>query len=71
MVLIYLLLNDVAMIMAIATSFISSYLAIWLELLFGYIDVCYGRIYNKIYQDSTSDNSKTSTDNVDTEDSES
>ncbi len=70
-VLIYLIHNNTAMIMAIATAFLSSYLAIWLELLFGFIDVCYGSIYNKIYQGSASDNSEESTNNADTEDSES
>lgn len=70
-ILLYSLFNGEDVITSFATAFISSYLAIWLELLFGFIDVCYEHIYNKIYQGSASDNSETSAYNVDTEDSES
>ena len=70
-ILLYSLFNGKDIITAFATAFLSSYLAIWLELLFGFIDVCYGHIYSKIYQGSTSDNSEESADNADTEDSES
>lgn len=33
----------------LATSFLSSYLAIWLELGMAYIDTLYNRIYNSLY----------------------
>ena len=51
-VLIYCIFNRFDVIESIAISFFSSYLAIWLELFFGFIDVCYGGIYKKIYKDS-------------------
>ena len=38
----------------LAISFLCSYLAIWLELLEGYIDTLYLKLYEKIYQ-STAD----------------
>ena len=38
----------------LAVSFLASYLALWLELLEGYIDTIYIKMYEKIY--STSDN---------------
>lgn len=33
----------------VATSFIAAFAAKWIELLFGYIDTLYERIYDKIY----------------------
>ena len=41
-------------ISSLAISFLASYIAIWLELLEGYIDILYLRLYDKIYP--TSDN---------------
>ena len=41
-------------ISSLAISFLASYIAIWLELLEGYIDTLYLRLYDKIYP--TSDN---------------
>lgn len=38
----------------LATSFLASYVAIWLELFEGYIDSFYMKLYGKIYE--TSDN---------------
>ena len=42
---------------SLAISFLCSYLAIWLELLEGYVDVLYNKLYGKIYptDDQTSD----------------
>ncbi len=44
-------------ISVLATSFLASYSAIWLELLEGYIDTLYMKLYGKIYE--TSDNTPT------------
>lgn len=33
----------------LATSFLASYAAIWIELLEGYIDTLYSKLYDKIY----------------------
>ena len=33
----------------LAASFLASYMAIWLELLEGYIDTLYAKLYDKIY----------------------
>lgn len=44
--------SDIPLVLAI--SFLSSYCALWLELLEGYIDTLYMKLYGKIYQ--TSDN---------------
>jgi len=37
----------------LATSFLASYMAIWLELFEGYTDTLYAKLYDKIY--STAD----------------
>ena len=37
----------------LAVSFLASYLAIWLELMEGYIDTLYMKAYAKIYSDTT------------------
>lgn len=44
-------------ISSLAISFLSSYLAIWLELLEGFIDTLYNKFYDKIYSatDTTDD----------------
>ena len=49
----YLLIVKTSPIVAIATSFIASYLAVWLELLCGYIDTLYDEIYESIYAEKT------------------
>ena len=68
---IYLLFNNVSIIEAFATAFISSYIAIWLELLFGFIDVCYENIFSKIYKGSTeTNNAEANTSDTDAKDSE-
>ena len=49
----------------LAISFLASYAAIWLELLEGYVDTIYMKLYGKIYE--TSDNtSATDADNGNT-----
>ena len=42
-------------ITSLAISFLASYTALWLELLEGFIDFLYLRIYEKIYQSATDD----------------
>ena len=46
----------------LATSFLASYSALWLELLEGYIDTLYIKIYEKIYN-SAADTPASDTDN--------
>lgn len=60
-VFIYFLIGGKNVIASIAISFLSSYVAIWLELFFGFIDVCYDKIYDKIYKDSAEDNAEKNT----------
>lgn len=69
-VFIYLILNEHNVLLTIATSFLLSYVAIWLELFFGFVDFCYEKIYKKIYKDSKS-STQANSNNEDTEDSES
>lgn len=38
----------------LAVSFLASYIAIWLELLEGYVDTLYMKLYDKIYNTSNS-----------------
>lgn len=68
-VLILCLFIGFRIIESVAISFLLSYLAIWLELLFGFIDSCYEKLYNKIYKDSET-SAKTDSDNKDTDSSE-
>ena len=49
----------------LAVSFISSYAAIWLELIEGYIDSLYMMFYEKIYANSNNDTSSTTKDDAD------
>lgn len=42
-------------IFTLAISFLSSYVAIWLELLEGFIDYLFKKFYEKIYSDSEHD----------------
>ena len=51
-VLIFCLSSGFNLKISVAISFLSSYIAIWLELFFGYIDICYEKIYDSIYKDS-------------------
>lgn len=64
-VLFYCLFNSYGVFASIAISFLSSYLAIWLELFFGFIDVRYEKIFNSIYKDSETSTAADS-DNTDT-----
>lgn len=52
-VLTYQLVTGCNLLAALAISFLCAYLAIWLELLEGYIDTLYNRIYDTLY--STTD----------------
>ena len=46
--LLYLLSNRGNIIDTISLSFVNSYLAVWCELLFGYLTIIYDEIYDKI-----------------------
>lgn len=48
-VLIYSTITSRDVITAFAVSFLASYSAIWLELLEGFIDTLYQKLYDKIY----------------------
>lgn len=65
-VLIFCLFSGLDVITSVAISFFSSYIAIWLELFFGFIDNCYEKIYNAIYKDSAT-STQTDSDYKDTE----
>ena len=56
-VLVYMAFATHEVITSLAVSFLSGYAAIWLELLEGYIDTLYNRLYDKIYSatDTTDD----------------
>ena len=45
---------DMPLTERIAVSFLMAYIAVWLELAWGYVDILYERIYDKIY--TTEDN---------------
>ena len=47
-ILIYVILHNGTIVDAISSSFIGSYIAVWCELLFGYLTLIYERIYEKI-----------------------
>lgn len=42
-------------ILAVAAAFLMAYLAIWIELLMGGIDILYARIYDTLYPAATND----------------
>ena len=48
-VLIYTLVTGCGLIASVAVSFVCAFLAVWLELLLGGIDVIYGRIYENLF----------------------
>ena len=54
-VLVYMVFATRDVITSLAISFLASYTALWLELLEGFIDFLYLRIYEKIYQSATDD----------------
>lgn len=66
--LLYGLFSKNGIVFSIMISLTLSYVAIWLELLCGYIDSIYGKIYNKIYKESSD---KEDSCDTNTEDSES
>lgn len=47
--------SGVSLIASVAVSFVCAYCAVWLELLFGYIDTLYNRLYENIYSKKTED----------------
>lgn len=49
-VMLYMLLLSHDIGTSLAVSFLASYMAIWLELLEGWIDTLYNRLYDKIYK---------------------
>lgn len=66
--LIYLIYSTKMMIIPIATAFLLSYFAVWLELLMGFIDSFYLRLYAKIVSTAGTDTTPSDTDNGDTAD---
>ena len=54
-VLVYSLLVGSEPIASVAVSFVSAYAAVWLVLLYGYIDTLYNRWYENIYTEETGD----------------
>lgn len=54
-VLAYSVLIGRPLIASVAVSFLCAYTAVWLELLFGFIDVMYNEIYENIYTEETDD----------------
>ena len=65
-VLIYMLVTTFDVILSLAISFLATYSAIWLELLEGYVDTLYLKIYEKIYHNPSNDALATNADNGDT-----
>lgn len=49
-VLFYTIITSKQIIMPLAVSFLASYSALWLELLEGYVDTLYMKLYGKIYK---------------------
>ena len=58
-VLIYSLFVGRAVIASVVVSFICAYIAVWLELLFGFIDVIHNEIYESIYAEKADDKTDT------------
>jgi len=52
---------------ALAISFLASYSAIWLELLEGYIDTIYNKVYEIIYKGAEGNEASADTDEGDTD----
>ena len=50
----YLLFVSHDVILSVAAAFLSSYIAVWLDLFLGIMDVCYERIYRRITEKSSS-----------------
>lgn len=60
--LIYLAFTTRDVITSLAVSFLTSYAAIWLELLEGYIDTLYMKLYGKIITTDSDDTDSTDSD---------
>lgn len=50
-------------VLCLAVSFLSSYLALWFELLEGYIDTLYIKLYETIYPNTDTDTTSSDSDN--------
>lgn len=61
-VLVYMVFATRDVITSLAISFLASYTAIWLELLEGYVDTLYLKLYGKIYK-NPNDTSASDADN--------
>lgn len=66
-VLFYSIVTSHGAIVSISIAFLASYLAIWLELLFGFIDTQYNRLYEKIYSNTENDTASSDTADGDTD----
>ena len=55
----YTLLTGCPVIASVAVSFLCSYAAVWFELLLGYFDTLYNRIYENIYPTQADDTTNT------------
>ena len=62
-VLIYTTILSHNFIAPLAISFLCSYLAVWLELLEGYTDTLYMKLYEKIYPNTDNDTTAANADN--------
>lgn len=52
-ILLYCILNSYGFIICLATSFISSYIALWLVLLYDFLAIIYNRSYEKINKENS------------------
>ncbi|MBR3784011.1 MAG: hypothetical protein IKJ78_06075 [Bacteroidales bacterium] len=59
LVLLCSLLSGQPLIASVAVSFLCAYAAMWLELLYGYIDTLYNRLYESIYPKEADDTTDT------------
>ena len=58
-VLVYSLIAGRELVASVAVSFMCAYIALWLELLCGYIDTLYNRFYESIYTSQDKDETDT------------
>lgn len=64
LVLAWLLVHDAPLILSIAASFICSYCALWLCLLYDAIATIYNKAYGKIYPETDTEEAETDADEV-------
>ena len=57
--LIYFILMREPIVQSVATSFVLSYVALWIDLLIGYINKLYGTIYDKITREEETEGKDT------------